>query len=94
MDNRPERTIETLPGFQPLHVVPWTSGYGVDIMCGDLVIGSINEGFRNQFRAEFNNAYTPHRGWHNTHEFCFDEKDAFEWIRKQWCAFLERIKDQ
>ena len=88
-----EKTIETMPGFKPLHAVQWSTGYGCDVKCGEIVIGGIDENFSNQYRARIVPEYSTQKGHGFTHEYFGDEETALRWIADRWMLWLEELTE-
>ena len=94
MDNKNEiKTIETMPGYKPLEVFPWKHGYGSDIKIDNIVIGIIDENWRDQYRAHMEDHFCVQIGRRWSYEYFEKCDDAITFIRDRWVIFLQTLMD-
>lgn len=89
--NKQEQTIETLPGFKPLTVVPWSSGYGVDMMCDGMRIGHVDENWRDQYRAVILDHFSKAHGRGAAYDYFETQDAAIKFIRDRWIYFVNEL---
>ena len=90
-DKRQETTIETLPGFKPLTVVPWRSGYGSDVLCDGITIGQVDETFHEQYKSTIADHFALRPGRGAAYQYHTNHDDAVQFIRDRWVAFIGEL---
>lgn len=90
MDDKKEiKTIETMPEFKPLQVIEWKTGYGCDIKCDNVLIGVVDENWRDQYRAHVQDHFCRYMGRKLSYDYFEKHDDAVRFIRDRWVEFLK-----